>query len=282
MARYAKHGLLVPPVLLLGVFFVLPLVYLFYVSLHAPSSTSLYGDGPTIENYSLIFEDSLYVPIILRTLRTAMIVLVLTLVIGYAAAYTIARVKSRWRLLLFAMLLFPLMVTNVVRSYGWITLLGRRGILNTVFESAGLIDSPLTMLYTFEAVVVGLLTILLPFMVITIANSLASIDPTYEEAAQSLGAGPIRTFLRVTLPLSTPGMTAGIMLVFLLSLSAYVTIALMGGPRQKLLVSLVYDSVVNFQWPRAAALSFVLLLIALVGAAIAQAILRPNRVSGRV
>jgi putative spermidine/putrescine transport system permease protein len=127
----------------------------------------------------------------------------------------------------------------------------------------------------------GLLTILLPFMIISIANSLNSIDPSYHEAAASLGAGPFRTFLRVTLPLSSPGVTTGILLVFLLSLSAYVTIALMGGPRQKLLVSLVYDAVVSFQWPRAAALSFVLLAFALVGASLIQGVLRPQRIMGR-
>jgi ABC-type spermidine/putrescine transport system permease subunit I len=281
MRSYLRHSLALPPLVLLVTFFVVPLVYLFYVSFHAPSDSALYGDGPTLENYARVASDSIYGTIILRTLRTAMVVLVVTLVIGYSAAYTIVRIKSRWRVLLFAMLLFPLMVTNVVRAYGWVTLLGRKGILNSTFTDLGLISSPLAMLYTFEAVVVGLMTVLLPFMIITIANSLASIDPSYEEAAQSLGAGPFRTFVNVTLPLSSPGVTAGISLVFLLSLSAYVTVALMGGPRQKMLVSLVYDAVVNFQWPRAAAIAFVLLAIAFIGAAIVQAVLRPQRVSGR-
>lgn len=281
MTRYLKHSLAVPPLALLVTFFVVPLLYLFYVSFHAPSDTALYGDGPTLQNYARVAQDSIYGTIILRTLRTAMVVLVLTTVVGYAAAFTIVKMKSRWKVLLFAMLLFPLMVTNVVRAYGWVTLLGRRGILNSSFQSLGLIDSPLNMLYTIEAVVVGLMTILLPFMIITIANSLAAIDPTYEEAAASLGAGPVRTFLKVTLPLSSPGVTAGVTLVFLLSLSAYVTVALMGGPRQKMLVSMVYDGVVAFQWPRAAAIAFILLAIAFVGAAIFQAVLRPQRISGR-
>ena len=144
----------------------------------------------------------------------------------------------------------------------------------------GLIDFPLDLLYSTSAVVVGLMTILLPYMVISIANTLAGLDQRYEEAAQSLGAGPVRTFLHVTLPLSTPGVASGMLLVFLLTLSAYVTITLLGGPRSKLLVSMIYDSVTAFRWPHAAALAFILLGLALALTAIILAVLRPGRVQG--
>jgi len=117
-------------------------------------------------------------------------------------------------------------------------------------------------------------------MVISIANTLSGLDRRYQEAAESLGAGPIRTFVHVTLPLSTPGVASGMLLVFLLTLSAYVTITLLGGPRSKLLVSMIYDSVVSFQWPRAAALAFILLAIALLLTGIIMAVLRPARVQG--
>src|SRR5438045_9642265 len=120
------------------------------------------------------------------------------------------------------------MVSNVVRAYGWVAILGRRGVLNTGLRELGLIDAPLDMLYSTEAVVVGLMTILLPYMVISIANTLSEMDPRYQEAAESLGAGPVRTFIHVTLPLSTPGVASGMLLVFLLTLSAYVTITLLG------------------------------------------------------
>jgi putative spermidine/putrescine transport system permease protein len=124
------------------------------------------------------------------------------------------------------------------------------------------------------------MTILLPYMVVSIANTLSALDRRYEEAAQALGAGPVRTFVHVTLPLSTPGVASGTLLVFLLTLSAYVTITLLGGPRSKLLVSLVYDNVTAFEWPRAAALAFVLLALALVVTALILAVLRPRRVQG--
>ncbi len=153
-------------------------------------------------------------------------------------------------------------------------------MINTGLRELELIDSPLGLLYSPEAVVLGLLTILLPYMVISIANVLASLDPRYEEAAQALGAGPIRTFVHVTLPLSAPGVASGLLLVFLLTLSAYVTIAVLGGPQSKLLVSLVYDSVVSFHWPQAAALAFTLLAIALTVAGAIMAVVRPGRVLG--
>jgi putative spermidine/putrescine transport system permease protein len=281
MTRLLGLALLVPPLLVFVVFFVSPLIYLFYVSLHESSQTELYGVTISVASYAAVLSDPFYATIILRTLKTAAIILGLALVVGYAAAFTIARMVPRWRILCLVLMLFPLMVSNVVRAYGWVALLGRRGVLSTALRGAGVIDAPLTILYTSDAVVIGLLTILLPYMIISIANSLAAIDRSYHEAAQSLGAGPLRTFLHVTLPLSSPGIASGMLLVFLLTLSAYVTVTLLGGPQSKMLVSLVYDGVVAFQWPRAAALAFVLLAIALVIAGLIQAVLRPQRVGGR-
>jgi putative spermidine/putrescine transport system permease protein len=262
-------------------FFVGPLVYLAVVSLRPPSPAELYGEGFTLANYTAIAGDPFYFRIIRRTLETALVILGLALLIGYPTAYAISRMGPRARLAATVLLLFPLMVSNVVRAYGWVALLGRRGVLSTSLREAGLIDAPLTILFTTDAVVIGLLTILLPYMIISIANALAAIDASYREAAQSLGAGPFRTFLRVTLPLSSPGVASGCLLVFLLTLSAYVTVTVLGGPQSKMLVSLVYDSVVAFQWPRAAALAFVLLCIALAVSAMILAALRPGRVRVR-
>jgi len=280
MKRVWAWVLLAPPLAVALIFFVGPLIYLFYVSVHAASPSELYGDALTLQNYSSILGDSFYLRIIQRTLGTAAVILGLCLVIGYPVAYFVALLPSRRRMIVLLLLLFPLMVSNVVRAYGWVAILGRRGVINTGLRDLGLIDVPLDLLYSTEAVVVGLMTILLPYMVISIANTLSGLDPRYEEAAQSLGAGPIRTFVHVTLPLSTPGVASGMLLVFLLTLSAYVTITLLGGPRSKLLVSMIYDSVVSFQWPRAAALAFILLAIALVLTGIIVGVLRPARVQG--
>jgi putative spermidine/putrescine transport system permease protein len=281
MRKIASLALLLPPFGLFLVFFLGPLLYLFYVSLHAPSQSELYAAGLTTTNYAAILADPFYFRIIKRTLATTLEILGLALAIGYAAAFTIAGLPPRRRLLCLALLLFPLMVSNVVRAYGWVALLGRRGVISTALRSAGLIDAPLAILYTPSAVVIGLLTILLPYIIISVANSLSSIDRSYGEAAQALGAGPLRTFLYVTLPLSSPGVASGMLLVFLLTLSAYVTVTVLGGPQSKMLVSLVYDGVVAFQWPRAAALAFVLLALALLAAGLILATLRPQRVAGR-
>jgi putative spermidine/putrescine transport system permease protein len=275
-----KWFLLAPPLALALVFFVVPVVYLFWVSLHTPSTSELYGAALTLRNYADVLGDSFYLTIVRRTLGIAAVILGLCLVIGYPVAYFVALLPPRRRMLAILLLLFPLMVSNVVRAYGWVALLERRGVVNTALRDMRLIDAPLDLLYTPSAVVVALMTILLPYMVISIANTLAALDRRYEEAAQALGAGPVRTFLHVTLPLSTPGIASGTLLVFLLTLSAYVTITLLGGPRSKLLVSLIYDSVTAFQWPRAAALAFVLLALALVFTGLILALLRPGRVQG--
>jgi len=269
-----------PPLAMTLLFFVGPLVYLFWVSLHAASLSELYGHAITLHNYAAILTDSFYLTIIRRTLGVAAIILAISLLIGYPVAYFVALQPPRRRMFVLLLLLFPLMVSNVVRAYGWVAILGRRGVLNTSLLDLGLIDTPLDLLYTTGAVVIGLMTILLPYMVISIANTLSTLDRSYEEAAQALGAGPVRTFMHVTLPLSTPGVASGMLLVFLLTLSAYVTITLLGGPRSKLLVSMVYDSVTAFQWPHAAALAFVLLALALVMTGAILAVLRPRRVQG--
>ena len=272
--------LLAPPLAMTLLFFVGPVAYLFWVSLHAASPSELYGPALTLQNYVAVLGDSFYLAIIRRTLGVAAVILAVSLVIGYPVAYFVALLPPRRRTLVLLMLLFPLMVSNVVRAYGWVALLARRGVINTGLHDLGLIDAPLDLLYTTPAVVVGLMTILLPYMVISIANTLAALDRRYEEAAQALGAGPVRTFLHVTLPLSTPGVASGTLLVFLLTLSAYVTITLLGGPRSKLLVSMIYDGVTAFQWPHAAALAFVLLALALAITALILALLRPGRIQG--
>ena len=278
----ARYGwfLLAPPLASVCVLFVVPVVYLFWVSLHAPSTSELYGASLTLHNYVDLLRDSFYLTIIGRTLGVATLILGLCLVIGYPVAYFVALLPPRRRMLALLLLLFPLMVSNVVRAYGWVALLERQGVVNTTLRDLRWIDAPLDLLYTPSAVVVALMTILLPYMVISIANTLAALDRRYEEAAQALGASPLRTFVHVTLPLSTPGIASGTLLVFLLTLSAYVTITLLGGPRSKLLVSMIYDSVTAFQWPRAAALAFVLLALALAFTALILVVLRPGRVQG--
>jgi putative spermidine/putrescine transport system permease protein len=269
------------PMAFLVVCFLVPLLFLFWISIHQSSSTDFYGPNLTAAHYAGIIGDSFYRTVILRTLSAGIIVVGSCLLIGYPMALALNAIPRRWRTLALAVLLFPLMLSNVIRAYGWIAVLGRRGVANTALMAAGVTDHPLTMLYSFEAVTVALMTILLPYLVISITNSLDSIDKRYIEAAQSLGAGPVRTFAKVIWPLSAPGVASGLMIIFLLMLSAYVTINLIGGPRFKLVVSLVYDTSMNFEWPKAAALAFILLALGLAGAAAIFLLLRPYRAQGK-
>ena len=277
----AGLALLAPPLALFLMFFVAPLLSLLWASFHSASDKELYGPELTTAHYVTVLTDPFYHTIILRTLSTGAVILFLCLILGYATAYVLAPLPPRRRLLLLALLVLPLMVSNVVRAYGWIAILGRQGLVNSLLRDAGVIERPLVLLNSFEAVSFGLMTILLPYMVISVANALAAIDAQYKEAAQSLRASPLRTFIHVTWPLSSPGVASGMLLVFLLTLSAYVTITLLGGPRMKLLVSLVFDQVGAFRWPLAAAIAFVLLAVALAVGGLILAVLRPQRVQGR-
>jgi putative spermidine/putrescine transport system permease protein len=277
----AGLALLAPPLALFLLFFVAPLLSLFWASLHTASDNELYGPALTTAHYATILTDPFYHTIIVRTLGTGAVILLLCLVLGYATAYVLAPLPPRRRLLLLALLVLPLMVSNVVRAYGWIAILGRQGLVNSLLRNTGVIERPLVLLNSFEAVSFGLMTILLPYMVISVTITLTTIDAQYKEAAQSLRASPARTFMHVTWPLSSPGVASGMLLVFLLTLSAYVTITLLGGPRMKLLVSLVFDQVGAFRWPLAAALAFVLLGLALAVGGLILAVLRPKRVQGK-
>lgn len=283
--RLTRRSLLwtvaIPPVALLLAFFALPLAYLLFISLMSNSGSDLYAWPMTLGNYTAVLTDSFYLGIIERTLQVTLLVLVLSLLLSYPVALYLVKLPMKRRVMAMLVLMFPMMVSNVVRAYGWVSILSRNGVLSSSLQQLGLIGYPKQYLYSMGALTVGLMTILLPFMIISITNSLASIDRRYYEAAESLGASPFRVFREVTFPLSTPGVTSGLLLVTFLALSAYVSIALLGGARYKLLVSLVFDATSTAQWPKAATLSFVLLGVALVLGKIIQMVLRPQRVQGR-
>jgi putative spermidine/putrescine transport system permease protein len=188
------------------------------------------------------------------------------LVLGYPVAYTLARLRSRrLRALLVACLLVPLMTSVVVRSYGWMILLANSGLVNEALLALGLVDTPVQLLFNLTGVVIALVAILLPYMVLTLVPVIQNVDAALEEAAQSLGARPWRTFRDVVLPLSLPGVAAGSILVFVLAIAAYATPRLVGGSRLLVIPIFVYDQAMALlNWPFAAATSFVLLALVLL------------------
>ena len=221
----------------------------------------------TLEHYGKVMGDLYYWEVLLLTFKLSLYVTLATFLIGYPLAYYIVRhVKSRLiRSLLYIVVVTPLFTSNIVRAFGWMVLLGRRGLVNDVLIATGAIGSPLPLLYGQTSIVIGLTYIMAPFMVLTVASVLQNIDRSLDDAARDLGAGAWTTFWRVTFPLSLPGVVAGSLIVFTLSVSAYVTPSILSGGRQNVTSMLIfqqYGAILNFQF--GAALSVVLLVTALI------------------
>jgi ABC-type spermidine/putrescine transport system permease subunit I len=213
----------------------------------------------TFDNYRKIF-DLYYVRLFARTLRLGLITTAACVVLGYPLAYFLARARPRVQALGLFLLVMPLMVSAVIRIFGWIVILGRKGLVNQTLVALGL--EPVKLLYNETAVVIGLVNIFVPFMVLPIMASIERVPPNLEEAAQNLGANWYRMFWRVILPLSVPGLISGCLLVYSLSISAFVTPALMGNARERMAGQQIYDEVlVSFNWPSASSLALTLVLL---------------------
>jgi putative spermidine/putrescine transport system permease protein len=205
----------------------------------------------------------------MRTLVISVLVTVLCLAIAFPVAYHLARTQTRLRGLLFACILSPLLVSAVIRCYGWIIILANNGVINAGLKQWGLIERPVPLMYNEFGVVVGLVHIYLPFMVLPLLGAMQGINPSLEEAAQSLGARRLTVMRRVVMPLAMPGVQSGATLVFILAASAYVTPVVLGGSRVKLMTPMVVQQLAEtFLWPFGAALAIVL---AVIGAAAAFA-----------
>jgi putative spermidine/putrescine transport system permease protein len=217
----------------------------------------------TLENYRRLFGDFFYLGVVAKTLQIGVIVTVVALLLGYPVAFYLARTTSRFKAVLIYLVFLPMMVGIVVRAYGWIVILGREGLVNTGLQSLGVVDEPIRLLFTPHAVVAALVEVLLPFMIMPILSSLEKIDRHVEEAARACGATPTHTFLRVTLPLSLPGIVSGSLLVFSLSITAYALPALLGGAKLKLIAALAYDAMlVGYNWPFGSAIGIFMGVVA--------------------
>ncbi len=214
--------------------------------------------GFTLEHYRRLF-DPLYLGIIWRTVVLSLVATAISLLIGFPMAYVIAR-SGRWRRVLLFLVVLPFWTSFLVRTYAMIFLLRDTGLINTLLQSLGLIDAPLTLLYTPSAVLAGLVYGYLPFAVLPIYASLEKLDPTLLEAAEMLGARPAARFWRITLPLAMPGVIAGALLVFVPSLGSFLTPDLLGGAKTTLLGNLVQDQFTSARnWPFGSAVSMLLL-----------------------
>ena len=257
-------GLLSPSLMLLLGAFLAPLAFLVPVSFRPYVPGRGIGEGFTGEHYVRFFTDLYYLEIFGRTILLGAIVTTMTLLVGYPLAYFLARTKSRWRSWLTILVVFPLLLNLVVRTFGWIALLANRGLINETLISVGLIEGPLRLMFNFTGLLIGLTHIFLPFMVLLLVSAIQTIDRSVEEAARVLGASWSETFLKVTLPLSTPGILSGSILVFVLTISALVTPRLLGGPTYKVMSTLIYEQFMSLlNWPRGSAMATILTVVAI-------------------
>jgi putative spermidine/putrescine transport system permease protein len=271
--------LLLPGVLIYVLLFVLPQAGLLQSSFE-PASTST-AAAPSLEQYGRFLGDSHYLDILGRTLVLGGEVTLVTLVLGYPLAFWLARVETRWKTLLLLVTIFPLLTSAVVRSFGWMVLLYRTGPVSGALRALG-VPGPVELMYSMPGVVIAMSEVLLPFMVLTLYGVIRSIDPNLEEAAMSLGDGPLGTLRHVTLPLSLGGILAGSLLVFSLTISSFVTPSLVGGARVQLMATTVYEQTITLlNWPFASAISVVLLAVILGLALVYSRALRGAQTSVR-
>lgn len=223
------------------------------------------------DNYQTLVEDDYYLNAALQSLLVASVSSLLCLLIGYPMALAIARAPEKWRSLLLLLVMLPFWTGFLLRIVAWIGLLGDDGWINNLLMALGVTSAPLHMLYTRGAMYVGIVYCYLPFMVLPLYARLSKLDPALEEAASDLGAAPARVFLTVTLPLSLPGIAAGLALVFMPAVGEYVIPELLGGPASQTIGRALWNEFFeNHDWPMAAALANALLLGLLVPLAVAR------------
>ena len=259
--------LALPGLIFMALVFLAPLLLMLWSSIRG-------ADGFTLSGYARVLGDDYYIQVIGQTLQLALITTAGALILGYPAAFALARAKGWRQVVLFALVFLPLTVSIIVKSFGWGIVLRRDGILNWLMLNLGLIERPIRMIFTEFALYAGMINVFLPFMVLPIYSVVRMMDPRLPDAAATLGASPWFRFTRVTLPLSLPGVVAGVSIVFSLAVAASVTPSLLMGARYMTMSMVMAKAFLNLRdWQLGAAMAAVLMTLAVVvviGAAILQ------------
>ncbi len=251
--------LISPALVFLVVLFIVPLIYVLVGTLTNDTGTL------TFQNYTDFARDPIAQKVYWRTLRLAAVVTVIAAVAGYPVAYIIARMSPGRRAVMMSLIILPLMTNPVARTFSWLVILGRHGLVNNLVEWLHLSERPLRLMYTEKAIVLGLLHLFFPLMVLSLMSALENVDYSLEHAAQSLGANRLRTFWEVVVPLSADGLIMGGTLVFTGCITAYVTPSILGGTRVLMLSTLLYQrAMVLFNWDAATVVAVVMVLTTLV------------------
>ncbi|KZE82283.1 spermidine/putrescine ABC transporter permease [Paenibacillus jamilae] len=257
MKKTYLYWLLLPGLLFLAVFMVIPIVLTI-------GSTFVQNSSFTLEGYLHFFKDPYFLKILLTTLEVSVATTLVCVLLGFPTAYYISQKAPRRKGILLALAIFPLLTSPVVRSFSWMVILGRKGLLNNVLISLGLVDEPLNILYTPAAMIIGLVHLFLPLMIISLIGVLENIDGDLVHAAQSLGASRFSAFRKIVFPLSVPGLIIGSILVFVGSLTAYTTPALLGG-KQRVIATFLYQNAMTLNdWFLASVIATIMIAITFI------------------
>jgi putative spermidine/putrescine transport system permease protein len=259
-------ALLLPIALINTIGFIIPVLNLLRMSFNEALTGGGIRETVTLANWTGLFGDAFYIELIVNSVLVSLGITIATLIVSYPIALYLHRSTGRWRTFLTVLVISPLLTSAVVRTYGWIALLSEQGPIVSAISSLGF--APPRLIFNTTGVVIGLTEILMPYMILSLLAGFGRLDPRVEEAAMSLGARPAKTFWRVILPLTLPGIALGCLLCFVLAVSSFITPKLLGGGRVFLLATEIYDqAIVTLNWPLAATLSILVLII--FGAALA-------------
>jgi putative spermidine/putrescine transport system permease protein len=261
MQRYLPAFLVLPLVLLVGGLFLVPVLRILMISFTEPV--------PGLGNYVALFSEPVYLKIMSTTLRICLITTVITLLMGYVVAYVMANVSPQMRGWMIIFLLVPFWLSVLVRAFAWVLLLSREGLVNATLISFGITDKPLALLRNETGVLIGMVHYMVPYAVLPMLTNMLGMDRTLMAASRALGAGPVRTFLRVYLPLSMPGVLASAVLVFIFCLGFFITPALLGGGKTMMVAQYIEFGISEtLNWGISTAFATVLLVSVLLSLAL--------------
>jgi spermidine/putrescine transport system permease protein len=254
--------LLAPTLTALVLLMLVPIGIMFAYTFYTFQTAGVETPDLNLGNWHEFFTDPYYHGFLWKTARVSAITALLCAVMGYPPAYFIAMTRFRHRWLLLLLLIVPFWISFTIRTFSWIHILGEQGIINATLKSLGIISQPIPMLYTEGSVIMGMIHFLLPYMILNVYVSLDGIDRNLISAARSLGCTSWQAFREVTLPLSLPGLGAGLLLSFVLAAGSYVTPQILGGRKDSLFGNLIFDTIMTeLNWPMGSTLSVVLLVL---------------------
>ncbi|MBS4207005.1 ABC transporter permease [Bacillus sp. FJAT-50079] len=257
MKKRFIYLLLLPGVLFLTIFMFAPIVFTI-------GTTFFTEQGFSLQGYIQFFQDRYFMGILLTTLRVSLVTTIICIILGFPVAYYISKVGMRTKVILLLLTIFPLLTSPVVRSFSWMIIIGKNGVVNKTLLAIGLIDQPLDILYTPTAIIIGLVHLFMPLIIITLVGVMENIEVDLLQAAESLGASRVAVFAKVVIPLCIPGLVIGSILVFVGSFTAYTTPALLGG-KQRVVSTFLYQNAITLnQWELASIVATIMIVVTIL------------------